>query len=136
MKASPEVVAKVRDALLTEGAGVGNSIHSWRCEYPDTYGDCDCVEETAQAVADAVAVLIAEQALEGLQSIIDHAKAEALRDAAEWFDEIAGKWLGRAGKGGSNRQRARFAVRGNKAAATLRCARSLRERADRIEAAS
>lgn len=36
--------------LLEEGAGPGNSIHSWRCEYPDQYGPCDCVEQTADAV--------------------------------------------------------------------------------------
>ena len=23
----------------------GNSLHSWRCEYPDRYGECACVEE-------------------------------------------------------------------------------------------
>lgn len=45
-------------ALLAEGAGPGSSLHSWRCEYPDRYGPCDCVGETASEVLAAVAALV------------------------------------------------------------------------------
>lgn len=41
-------------ALLDDGAGPGNSLHSWRCEYPDIYGECDCVQETAREITAAV----------------------------------------------------------------------------------
>lgn len=34
-------------ALTAEGAAPGSSIHSWRCEYSDRYGECGCVHETA-----------------------------------------------------------------------------------------
>jgi hypothetical protein len=40
--------------LLDEGAGPGNSLHSWRCEYPDRYGPCDCVTGVAQELAQAL----------------------------------------------------------------------------------
>lgn len=46
-----EVVAQV---LLDEGGGPGSSLHSWRCEYPDRYGPCTCVADTADILADAV----------------------------------------------------------------------------------
>lgn len=28
----------------------GASPHSWRCDYPDRYGNCDCVDEMIDAV--------------------------------------------------------------------------------------
>lgn len=46
-----EVVERV---LLDEGAAPGSSIHSWRCEHPDRYGDCTCVAEIAQEIAAAL----------------------------------------------------------------------------------
>lgn len=46
-----EVIAK---ALLDEGGGPGSSLHSWRCEHPDRYGDCDCVEQTAEVIVTAL----------------------------------------------------------------------------------
>lgn len=72
----PALVAKVTRALLDEGAAPGNSIHSWRCEYPDRYGDCDCVEQTAREVLDAVADQIRAQERERIARAI-----EALPDA-------------------------------------------------------
>lgn len=53
----PPTVATVPDAaveaaakaMTDEGAAPGNSIHGWRCEYPDRYGPCDCVNEVARA---------------------------------------------------------------------------------------
>jgi len=49
-----DVAAAIAQALLDEGAGPGNSIHGWRCEYPDMYGPCNCVTEVAAVVADAI----------------------------------------------------------------------------------
>lgn len=46
----PDIKQKIRAVL--EGAGLSDnpeefdsSIHSWRCEYPDTYGQCTCFQE-------------------------------------------------------------------------------------------
>lgn len=48
------VVAQV---LINEGGAPGNSIHSWRCEHPEAYGECTCVPETATEVLTALADL-------------------------------------------------------------------------------
>ena len=32
----------------------GGSPHSWRCEYPDRYGPCDCACELAEALVGAL----------------------------------------------------------------------------------
>lgn len=49
--ADPRVEA-VAEALRAEGADT--NIHGWRCEYPDRYGPCDCVQETAEEVVSAL----------------------------------------------------------------------------------
>jgi hypothetical protein len=36
--------------LLEQDAGQGQSIHGWRCNYPDRYGPCDCVEQLVTAL--------------------------------------------------------------------------------------
>jgi hypothetical protein len=51
----PGLLDKVAEALIGEGGGPGDSLHSWRCEYPDIYGPCDCVAETVRELWDAVA---------------------------------------------------------------------------------
>jgi hypothetical protein len=51
-EAAVRAAAKV---LLDEGGGPGNSIHSWRCEYPDRFRPCDCVNEIARAMLEAAA---------------------------------------------------------------------------------
>lgn len=65
-----EALAKV---LIEEGAGVGSSIHGWRCEYPDRYGPCACVDETAAAILASPA----------MRDLLAEAKADALREAAD-----------------------------------------------------
>ena len=67
MSHDADLVAKVAEALNEEGAAPGSSLHSWRCEYPDRYGPCTCVDETARAVLDAL----------DLPGLIRAAKAEA-----------------------------------------------------------
>lgn len=51
---NPTDVAAVAQALIEEGAGNGGTIHSWRCQYPDMYGPCSCVEQAAEAILDAL----------------------------------------------------------------------------------
>lgn len=48
-------------ALILQGWGLtdepweyGDGIHSWRCEYPDRYGKCECF---ANAVSDIMELL-------------------------------------------------------------------------------
>lgn len=48
-----QAVEAAAKALTNEGAAPGSSIHSWRCEYPDRYGECGCVHETARIVLTA-----------------------------------------------------------------------------------
>lgn len=52
----------ILDAALAElranGAEQCSSIHSWRCDYPDRYGPCNCMRETAEDVLAAVRPLI------------------------------------------------------------------------------
>jgi hypothetical protein len=51
----PRQLDKLAESLISEGGGPGDSLHSWRCEYPDRYGPCDCVAETVRELWDAVA---------------------------------------------------------------------------------
>ena len=46
----PNAVELVAKVLIQEGAAPGNSLHGWRCEYPERYGPCDCVKQTAQRI--------------------------------------------------------------------------------------
>ncbi len=50
----PATIEVIRTALENEGCKPGNSIHSWRCEHPDRYGECDCCTEVARAVLAAL----------------------------------------------------------------------------------
>jgi hypothetical protein len=45
-KTPVEIIAEV---LRAEG-----DIHSWRCEYPELYGPCTCIEETAMIIVEAL----------------------------------------------------------------------------------
>lgn len=56
-----DLVAAAARALEDEGGAPGSDLHSWRCQYPETYGPCDCTAETAKAVIAAVAPLIRAQ---------------------------------------------------------------------------
>lgn len=50
-------ITRVAEIILAEGGGPGNSIHGWRCEYPERYGPCDCVQELAVLIVDGLAHL-------------------------------------------------------------------------------
>lgn len=65
-----EALAKM---LIREGAAPGGSVHSWRCDYPDIYGPCDCVEQLADEIL----------ASDWLAAHVARARAEALREAAD-----------------------------------------------------
>lgn len=49
---------RLGDVLSAEGGEPGSSIHGWRCEYPDRYGPCECVDEVARAQLAAILPLL------------------------------------------------------------------------------
>jgi hypothetical protein len=49
---TPEEV--ITTAISDEGGRQGSSIHSWRCDYPDRYGPCDCVAFVANVAIEAL----------------------------------------------------------------------------------
>lgn len=42
-----ELVPVVKEFLRYEGGEPGCSMHSWRCEHPDRYGPCTCLEDVS-----------------------------------------------------------------------------------------
>lgn len=44
----------IAGVINREGAEPGNSIHGWRCSYPDRYGLCDCVDLVAKEIIAAL----------------------------------------------------------------------------------
>lgn len=93
-----EMVDAVTKALLNEGCGIGHSIHSWRCEHPDRYGACDCLEVTArgtlQAIAPMVTKLMAEQT-DGLERLLQHQREHDQRTEG-WDAGYRQGWADRA----------------------------------------
>ena len=50
---SDAIEAALRGAGLTDKPGEFDStIHSWRCEHPETYGPCDCFQELVRELAE------------------------------------------------------------------------------------
>lgn len=57
----------IRSALAAEAAGFGlpqgaDGLHSWRCEYPDVYGACECFDEFVTECAVAIASRLSDRA--------------------------------------------------------------------------
>jgi hypothetical protein len=63
-----DLTDRIEKILLEEGAAPGNSIHGWRCEYPDRYGACTCVRDTAAHIAAAVAAVWPAPAIPKLEA--------------------------------------------------------------------
>ena len=40
----------LRQILVENGLGPGSSLHGWRCDHPDVYGECDCLDELIEDV--------------------------------------------------------------------------------------
>ena len=57
-------------ALLDEGGAPGNGLHGWRCSYPDRYGPCDCVRETAAAVLAAAMPALRAQIADEIEAMV------------------------------------------------------------------
>lgn len=37
--------SRLRRVLIENGLEPGSGLHSWRCEHPDVYGPCSCLDE-------------------------------------------------------------------------------------------
>jgi len=35
----------LRTLLVENGLSQGDTLHGWRCDHPDRYGECECLEE-------------------------------------------------------------------------------------------
>lgn len=44
----------VKRIFIEWGMETGGSPHGWRCETPDVYGPCDCLEAIAAEIVDAL----------------------------------------------------------------------------------
>ena len=60
----PSAVEVIAEALLAEGLGPGDSLHSWRCDHPTIYGPCGCVREVTEAALAAIRAMTPEQQAE------------------------------------------------------------------------
>jgi hypothetical protein len=47
-------VRLVARTISEQGGDAGSGLHSWRCEYPERYSPCDCVETTAKLILAAL----------------------------------------------------------------------------------
>ena len=70
---SERVVEAIERELLAAGLSdkpdeYDSNIHSWRCEYPERYGPCDCLGELVRDLAEALAPLLAEVRAEALSA--------------------------------------------------------------------
>ena len=74
-EATDELRERLRVVLAENGVDEGPAtLHSWRCEYPERYGKCDCVAElvtdlvavVAEARTEAV-IIVAQSAIEFIQ---------------------------------------------------------------------
>lgn len=54
--------------LIANGASPGSGIHSWRCEHPDLYGPCACVDEVARDVVTAAWPHVAEAIAQAIEA--------------------------------------------------------------------
>lgn len=59
MTTRAELIDAVVAVMVREG-GLLAEWHSWRCEYPDRYGECNCNEAVAAEIVAEVLPLIAD----------------------------------------------------------------------------
>jgi hypothetical protein len=89
-----EAIKAGAKALVAEGGAPDNSIHGWRCKYPDRYGPCDCVEETVKVVlAAALPHIRDEQCPAGETNMTDFDTATTAEERSTQADRLM-LWLG------------------------------------------
>ena len=68
---SDAIEAVLRGAGLTDKPGeFDSSIHSWRCEHPETYGPCDCFQELVRELAEVERAAAARARGEALIEVV------------------------------------------------------------------
>lgn len=45
---------RIKRVLVDNGLEPGYSLHGWRCEHPDRFGECDCVDGLANDIIRAL----------------------------------------------------------------------------------
>ena len=90
---SAAIVSALAEQL--RGAGISDkpaefdsSIHSWRCEYPDIYGACDCFGEMLRDLTAAVAELVAAERADAAAVAWDEGAACGFTDATRTLPAI------------------------------------------------
>ena len=92
-----ELVELATKALTDEGGAPGNSLHGWRCSYPDRYGPCNCVKVTVEVILAAVLPVARQQLADEIE-----AKFAAEQGFPDWWDgeALEGiKWAARVVRG-------------------------------------
>lgn len=88
-EATDELRERLRVVLAENGVDEAPAtLHSWRCEYPERYGKCDCIAELVTDLAAVVAEARTEGAIAELEAAADLilAPSEHLRDSATCCD--------------------------------------------------
>lgn len=73
MNITDQMIETAVQVLSSEGADTEHGWHGWRCFDKDRYPEpCSCTEDVARAVLEAVAPLIAAQALTKAADELEH----------------------------------------------------------------
>lgn len=89
VEAADELRERLRVVLAENGVDEAPAtLHSWRCEYPERYGKCDCIAELVTDLVAVVAEACTEGAIAELEAAADLilAPSEHLRDSATCRD--------------------------------------------------
>lgn len=62
-----------RRILGENGLEAPGSLHGWRCEHPDIYGPCDCLDGLLDDLSVVVSQIKEEAWDEGFNAIVDNA---------------------------------------------------------------
>ena len=66
-----DLMATVREVALGYGLSQGtDGLHSWRCDYPDIYGECDCLDEFVTDMSRTLTDLIHEREVAAAQAAL------------------------------------------------------------------
>lgn len=81
VSATDELRERLRVVLAENGVDEAPAtLHSWRCEYPERYGKCDCI---AELVTDLAAV-VAEARTEGAIAELEYLSADTAKTLQVW----------------------------------------------------
>lgn len=73
----------IREEAIANGLAQPGELHSWRCDYPDRYGPCDCLGEFVRDMTAAIAPMVDRLARER-----DEARAALRQTRAAVFTSV------------------------------------------------